>query len=177
MLKRLKYGKEFERLFAEYYNRMYYRAYHYVNDTEISKDIVSDAFGYVWEHYEALRQIDTVAVLFQQVRSRSIDFFRHRKVVERYADLYLQLTLEEEVPLQEEDERLARIAGVLNRLPVRTRYVLEECYFHRKKYAEVAENIGISINAVKKHIMKALNLLREEFRLKTGPEEVPEKED
>ena len=39
------------------------------------------------------------------------------------------------------------------------------------------ENIGISINAVKKHIMKALNLLREEFRLKTGPEEVPEKED
>ena len=60
---------------------------------------------------------------------------------------------------------------------VRTRYVLEECYFHRKKYAEVAENIGISINAVKKHIMKALNLLREEFRLKTGPEEVPEKED
>ena len=49
MLKRLKYGKEFERLFAEYYNRMYYRAYHYVNDTEISKDIVSDAFGYVWE--------------------------------------------------------------------------------------------------------------------------------
>ena len=166
MLKRLKYGKEFERLFAEYYNRMYYRAYHYVNDTEISKDIVSDAFGYVWEHYEALRKIDTVAVLFQQVRSRSIDFFRHRKVVERYADLYLQLTLEEEVPLQEEDERLARIAGVL-----------EECYFHRKKYAEVAENIGISINAVKKHIMKALNLLREEFRLKTGPEEVPEKED
>ena len=110
MLKRLKYGKEFERLFAEYYNRMYYRAYHYVNDTEISKDIVSDAFGYVWEHYEALRKIDTVAVLFQQVRSRSIDFFRHRKVVERYADLYLQLTLEEEVPLQEEDERLARIA-------------------------------------------------------------------
>ena len=98
-------------------------------------------------------------------------------MVERYADLYLQLTLEEEVPLQEEDERLARIAGVLNRLPVRTRYVLEECYFHRKKYAEVAENIGISINAVKKHIMKALNLLREEFRLKTGPEEVPEKED
>ena len=97
MLKRLKYGKEFERLFAEYYNRMYYRAYHYVNDTEISKDIVSDAFGYVWEHYEALRKIDTVAVLFQQVRSRSIDFFRHRKVVERYADLYLQLTLEEEV--------------------------------------------------------------------------------
>ena len=58
MLKRLKYGKEFERLFAEYYNRMYYRAYHYVNDTEISKDIVSDAFGYVWEHYEALRKID-----------------------------------------------------------------------------------------------------------------------
>ena len=137
MLKRLKYGKEFERLFAEYYNRMYYRAYHYVNDTEISKDIVSDAFGYVWEHYEALRKIDTVAVLFQQVRSRSIDFFRHRKVVERYADLYLQLTLEEEVPLQEEDERLARIAGAIESMRTVTVSAFNESFPWRESFCAV----------------------------------------
>ena len=44
-----------------------------------------------------------------------------------------------------------------------TRHILEECYLHEKKYKEVAAELNISISAVRKHIVKALKAIREEF--------------
>ncbi|MCD7941346.1 MAG: hypothetical protein LUH50_15555 [Bacteroides intestinalis] len=40
--------QDFERLFREYYSRLYYFAYDYVEDIETSKDIVSEVFATVW---------------------------------------------------------------------------------------------------------------------------------
>ena len=77
----------------------------------------------------------------------------------------------------EENERIERIYNVLEHLPPQTKHIMEECYFNRKKYAEVAQALNISPSAVKKHVMKALRLLREEFNIKKGDEEVPEIED
>ena len=48
-------------------------------------------------------------------------------------------------------------------LAPRTRLVLQECYIHKKKYKEVAAEMEISVNAVKKHIVKALKTIREEI--------------
>ena len=64
---------------------------------------------------------------------------------------------------EHEDERLERVQKVINSLSPQTRKVLEGCYFSGKKYVEVGNELGISVNTVKKHIMKVLNLLREEF--------------
>lgn len=46
----------------------------------------------------------------------------------------------------------------------------------KQKYQEVADEFGISTNGVKKHIMKALRLIREEFDIKKKSREVPENE-
>lgn len=47
-----------------------------------------------------------------------------------------------------------------------TRHILEECYVRRKKYQEVADELNISVSAVRKHIVKALSVLRKEFAKK-----------
>lgn len=52
---------------------------------------------------------------------------------------------------------------MLNSLPPLTRRIIEECYFHKKKYKEVAEEMDISPDTVKKHISKALKLLRNNY--------------
>ena len=57
-----------------------------------------------------------------------------------------------------------------------TKTILKECYYENKKYQEVADEFGISTNGVKKHIMKALRLIREEFGIKKKSREVPENE-
>ena len=73
MLKSLRYGKEFEELYTGNYSRLYYYAYQFLNDAEVSRDVVNDAFEYVWKNYENFRKMNVVAILFQSVRNKSID--------------------------------------------------------------------------------------------------------
>jgi RNA polymerase sigma-70 factor (ECF subfamily) len=68
-----------------------------------------------------------------------------------------------EVEFREQDERMMKIQKVLDGMTPHTRHILEECYLHEKKYKEVAAELNISISAVRKHIVKALKAIREEF--------------
>ena len=138
MLKSLRYGKEFEELYTGNYSRLYYYAYQFLNDAEVSRDVVNDAFEYVWKNYENFRKMNVVAILFQSVRNKSIDTFRHNKVEENYVTLYSRMFSEEDVGVDEENEKMERIYKVLDSLSPQTRHIMEECYFNRKKYAEVA---------------------------------------
>lgn len=177
MLEQVRYGKEFEQLFKNNYTRLYRVAFQYLNDVEQSKDMVHDAFEYLWENYAAFRKQDPVAILFRRLRTKSIDVYRHSRVAENYASLYLREANEiEDVSFGEEEERIVRLYKVLGTLPQQTRRIMEECFFNRKKYAEVAEMLNISSSAVKKHVMKALRLLREEFDVKNTRERIPENE-
>ena len=63
----------------------------------------------------------------------------------------------------EEEERIRQIQKVIDRMPEKTKYVLDQCYMEGKRYMEVASDIGISRDGVRKHIVKALRLLREAF--------------
>lgn len=178
MLKQQKFEKEFEALFSKNYTRLYHLAYQYLNDAETSKDIVSDAFEYLWRNYETFREKNPLAILHQTVRTKSIDYFRHSRVEANYAELYARMAPRETSDDEtEKNERIERIYKVLEHLPPQTKHIMEECYFNRKKYAEVAQALNISPSAVKKHVMKALRLLRAEFNIKKGDEEVPEIED
>ena len=175
MLKQLKYGKEFEALFKEHYTPLYHYAYRFLNDMETSKDVVSSAFEYLWQNYEEIRKGSPVSALYRTVRTKSIDCWRHAQVEANYAEAYSQMAPEtEEEDEEDKEERLERVRKAVEQLPPQTRHILEECYFNQRKYAEVAEMLNISTNAVKKHIMKALRLLREEFNIKKRENEVPE---
>lgn len=63
----------------------------------------------------------------------------------------------------EEDERIAVIQQVMEEMPPRTKFVIEQCYFENKKYDEVAEILGLSRDGIRKNIMKGLALLRNAF--------------
>lgn len=176
MLRKSKYEQEFERLFKEHYTPLYHYAYRFLNDMETSKDVVNSAFEYLWRNYETARTENPVAVLYQTVRTKSIDWWRHTQVEASYAEAYSRMASEtEEEDESEKEEQLERVRKVLDRLSPQTRHILEECYFNQRKYAEVAAMLNISTNAVKKHIMKALRLLREEFNIKKHEDEVPER--
>ena len=63
----------------------------------------------------------------------------------------------------EEDERIAVIEQVMEAMPPRTKFIIEQCYFENKKYDEVAEILGLSRDGIRKNIMKGLALLRNAF--------------
>lgn len=153
--------REFEKMFKENYSRLCQYAYTYLNDKEASEDVVSEAFEYAWKKYKELEKDELFAVLVLRVKHGSINCLRHRKTVEKYAAMLVTLDGERE-DLAGED-RIRRVEKVISTLSAQTRRVLEECCFNRKTYSETSDLLGISKNTVKKHMMKALESLREEF--------------
>lgn len=158
---------EFEQFFKENYTRFFYFALHILDDEEVSRDIVADAFEYAWKNFRKSDVGNWQTYIYSYIRNKCVDHFRHQSVKEKYADLYLQTTQEADVGYEEQDERVEALQTILATLTPQTRLVLQECYINRKKYKEVADDLEISTNTVKKHIIKALKTIREEIAKKT----------
>lgn len=158
--------RDFETMFRESYTQLYYFAFDLTGDEEASRDIVSEAFTVVWERMATLKADNLKGYLFISIRNRSLDYVRGRRGREQYAK-YCQAALSEEDGdyWLTMEERICDMNGVIDTMPERTRYVLEQCYLHQHTYREVAEQLGISVNGVKKHIVKAFALLREHFHV------------
>lgn len=62
---------------------------------------------------------------------------------------------------QEQMDDSALVQKALATLAQPTRQILQACYIDGLKYAEVATLMGISIATVKKHMVRALRMLRE----------------
>lgn len=167
--------QDFEKLFREYYSRLYYFAYDFVEDIEVSKDIVSDVFTLVWNNKENIEQEKVVGYLFVSVRNQCLNYLRRNHATEEYLELCEQVIADEDADdLQLIDERIDEMTEAIDKMPPRTKYILEECYYHHKKYKEVAEVLEISTDGVKKHIVKAFSILRDHFNVKKNKKEVPE---
>ena len=175
MFRKLTQTYRFEQLYKKNYTSWYYYAFRFITDENACKDIVNDVFEKAWQNFEKMNPETASAYLYAQVRNRCIDHLRHQQVEEQYADFYRAITEKDvDTSPDEREERLQRIEAFIEQLKDPTKTILKECYYENKKYQEVAEDFGISTNGVKKHIMKALKMLREEFGIrKTVPENKP----
>lgn len=103
------------------------------------------------------------AFLLKTVKNKCLDYLRHTAVHAQYADYYLHAVDQcyEDNDIQKERQR--QVEEMLDLLPDTTRHVLEECYLNHKKYREVADDMNVCQETVKRHIIKALKLLREHY--------------
>lgn len=154
--------EEFDKIYSKYYSQLFYYAYGFVENSETCRDILSDVFGQAWENIERLERATIGSYLYSCVRNKCIDYLRHDQAARQYVE-YLQDVVEDDEGMtpEEYEERLRIVKQIISELPPRTRFVLEQCYFNNKKYQEVAEILDVTSSAVKKHIMKALSILRE----------------
>ena len=137
----------FGQLFKTYYARLYYYALQLLKDEEASRDIVSGVFAHVWEDFASYDRQTLPAFLLKCVKNKCMDY-------QCYEDN------------DANRERQRQVEEMLDLLPDTTRHVLEECYLNHKKYREVAEEMNVCQETVKRHIMKALKLLREHYNQK-----------
>lgn len=156
-------NKEFDQIFRQYYQELYFFAMQLLHDPEDSKDVVSDAFEEVWSHFSSVKKETVRFFLYRIIRNRCIDTLRHKKIQMQHAELMLQVTkpYDESMDTLEWQEREARIKEILDAMKPPTRDIFIACYVDHKKYAEVASLMAISIDTVKKHIKKALRFIRE----------------
>jgi RNA polymerase sigma-70 factor (family 1) len=157
----------FEQLFRDNYGKAYYLALRILHDDEASKDVVADAFELVWRRLQDSDVDKLSSYLLTAVKNVCLDYIRKQNIRNRYVQASVQAVGKlsfnpEEVDLHE--EKIQTIMRSLDELTPRTQQIVTMCYVQRKKYREVAEKLGISESAVKKHIMQALSYMRQKFK-------------
>ena len=157
----------FEQLFRDNYVKAYYLALRILHDDEASKDVVADAFELVWRRLQDSDVDKLSSYLLTTVKNVCLDYIRKQNIRNRYVQANVQAVGKqsfnpEEVDLHE--EKIQTIMRSLDELTPRTQQIVTMCYVQRKKYREVAEELGISESAVKKHIMQALSYMRQKFK-------------
>lgn len=147
-------------------------ALEYVEDYHISQNIAEDVMLSIWEKRELLNISTSVkSYLLTSVHNKSIDYLRSYS---REAEV---VSFESEIgssscyiPDQEMFEQIIlseledKIEDIIREMPEECRKVFLLSRYGDKSYAEIADELNISVNTVKYHIKKALSLLREELK-------------
>ncbi|MGM9698208.1 MAG: RNA polymerase sigma factor [Prevotella sp.] len=154
---------EFDEIFSLYYSQLYFFARQHVDDANECDDIVSSAYEDAWRHFANIERKSAKTWLFVNVKNKCLDWLRRQVLHRNYAELHAHLcsisTVDDD-PVEFE-ERCRYVERVVEMLPRTTRTIFTRCYVDGKKYREVAEEMEISPETVKKHIVRALRLLKE----------------
>lgn len=159
---------ELETVYMSCHRRLVRIAATLLGDTDDARDTVQDVFLNIIEKPVATDKPE--AYLTMAVRNRALDRLRslsRRQRVER------MLPLDDDILLSVVDgdddmaDTVAEVNNfVANVLSTSVKNVVEEVFYRRHSYREAADNLGISVSTVNKHVVSALRLLRNRFNAK-----------
>ncbi len=98
--------------------------------------------------------------LFRAVKNKAVEKLRQKKSYEQMIQHFSELSAEED-QRAERLMKMERINSSLRHLPPKCRQVFTMHKFNGLTYAEIAEELDISIKTVENHMLKAIKLLRE----------------
>ena len=150
--------------FRDFYNMTYDRlfriAYYYVKQEEWSQEIVLDVFLKLWKQRSNLLDVRNIEdYCFILVKNASLNYLekesRHTLIhPDSLPEPQEQSYSPEESLISE--ELFALYVKALDRLPVRCREVFIRIREEKQSYAQVAEELGISMNTVDAQLQKAI---------------------
>ncbi len=132
-----------------------------LNDMGLAEDLVQDLFVSLWEKGvdERLDMKGARAYLYASVRHRALRAMKgERKIIDLPEMSEIMEVWEETDGTHEQMVEL--VIGELEKLPPRSREILECIHLKNMKYAEVAEMLGISISTVKTLLVRSLKSIR-----------------
>jgi len=153
--------KAFESLYNTHYHSLYQHASRILDDREVAKDVIQEAFVSLYQHAQE-KDIDNVgAYLYQTVRYQCFMHLRagriSQKHIQRMNFVLLSNAVEEEADLHELEEILQeRIAS----LPEKCRQVFYMSRFENLSNKKIASELNISLKTVEHQITKALKTLK-----------------
>jgi len=156
--------EEYERIFRDAYPRLYYFALNLLKEEEISKDIVNDAFVAVWNNRTKINKGKIIGYLYSTIKNKSLNYIANSHKFRTYININ-ELNIYDTDPEYwiEREKLILELEKEIDKMPARTQYVLRQCYLKEHTYKDVAKELGITTDGVKKHIVKALSTLRKHF--------------
>jgi RNA polymerase sigma-70 factor (ECF subfamily) len=155
--------QSFELFFKQNYHRALLLAFRFVKDEMLAQDIVQEVFLAIWEKRETLAFSASLRpYLFTSIKNKCLTYIHlnHENISIDQIKEPIAFEMDE---FSEEDERLARLAKGIKKLPPKCKEIFQLIIFEGKKYQETADILRISLNTVKTQMRIAYNLLRSIF--------------
>ncbi len=158
--------KAFEIVFKSHYVKLTLFANRFLNDIDVSEEIVSEALTVLWEKRDTIASSSNItAYLYKMVQNKCMNYIKHLKIENEYVNYMIRNKLIDELPEHltdpyQEKELSVQIRMAINSLPERCRQVFEMSRFEYLKNREIAERLNISQKTVERQITIALEKLR-----------------
>ncbi len=148
----------------------------FIADEHEAEDIIQEGFLTLWEKRNTIQPENSVEnLLFVIVRNRCLNRIKKRKLEESNGDLEISLPSEVQFLYQidftgKEDKSLEEMMiesfqQAVDELPEKMRLVYRKCKIEGRKQKEIADELGITVKAIEKHISKAKHHIREKLLL------------
>lgn len=155
--------------FRDFYNMTYDRlfriAYYYVKQEEWSQEIVLDVFLKLWKQRSNLLDVRNIEdYCFILVKNASLNYLEKESKHTYIHPDSLPEPQEQNYSPEESlisEELFALYVKALDRLPECCREVFIRIREEKQSYAQVAEELGISMNTVDAQLQKAITRLKE----------------
>lgn len=167
--------KAFEKIFNEYYRRLFYYAREYVIDVEIAREFVQEAFLKLWENRATLNErTNFEAFLFTILRNDCLNYLKQVAVKKRYNKFSQQTIFELQLNYEALKDKTSEllffeelrkeIDNAIEELPPKCREIFMMSRYNEMKYKEIAVKLKISVKTVENQISEALKRLRQTIK-------------
>ncbi len=155
----------FHQLYNSYYKALVNYAMQMLGTQDCAEDVVQNAFMQLWQQGRQSRGDNHIrAFLYNITRNAAIDRLRHDKIVQDYQESYeINANGEEESIFTEEVFR--QLFEEIDRLPSRQREIFL-LLMKGQKNREIAENLNIAEETVKKLRFRGMKTLRQRMNPK-----------
>ena len=141
------------------FDRFFRIAYYYLHTEEWAQEVVLDVFLKIWERRESLHHIANLEdYFFITIKNASLNYLeKEQRRKDMTADAFDGVSISGESPedILVSEELFAHYVKALDRLPERCREIFIRVREEKQSYAEVAKDLGISVNTVDVQLQKA----------------------
>ncbi len=158
-------SKYFEKVYVTYSDGLYkYLLYKY-QDSETAEDVTQNVFLKIWEECKKFHQENLKGLIYTMGNNLFLNKLKRKKTHQNFVlnstEVYQVESPEFVLETKEFDKRLQSLLGKLNP-DDRATFLMNR--IDKKKYHEIADQLGISIKTVEKRIHKVLVFLRSEIK-------------
>lgn len=157
--------KAFEEVYNRHAKKMLLYANNILDNTAVSEDIVQNIFIDLWSKRSTNNIENLPSYLFRAVKFQIFKYFRDQKFMaedlSRLNILDISINASQKMEFQELENSINKY---VSQLPPRCKEIFELSRFEHKSNKEIAALLGISIQAVKNQITKAIAYLKDNLK-------------
>jgi len=166
LLSRIREGDEsaFALFYGQHWVVVHRFVMKYVKCQDLSNDVTQDIFVRLWEGRADLPEISSLkSYLFITARNAAFNVLKKASVQETLKEKIVLAAVASRNTIEDDMlsvEYLDHLKKVVKTLPAQTQKIFSLCREQEKSYHEVSQMLGISKDAVKKHMVRSMKLLR-----------------